>query len=273
MTDTPTETVGQRDRSPGFPVIALEVALARLAEFEKHYRKTAARPGKVGEAWDIKAKAYADRIAAALRYFGLLEYQGSGKDRSIVVSDSGRKYLRTQQDELKHEIAKAIALRPKQIAKHWNEWGAVRPADAACLDALMEEGFSEGGAREFLKVYDATITYAKLSESDKVPDEIREDEDEAESRPMRQTELRPEPFTNPPPAFGSPTLKQHAAFPLPEGEISLSFPAELSVASAQMMAAFVGLLLKQAEQQAQNRERAKQFERRESGDSDDEAAN
>ena len=163
MTDTPKDTEGQRDRSPAFPVLAIEAALGKLAEFDAHYKRTAARPEKVGEAWEIKTKAYADRIAAALRYFGLLEYQGAGKERSITVSESGRKYLRAQQDELKREIVKTAALRPKQIAKHWNDWGADRPADAACLDALMEEGFSEGGARDFLKVYDATITYARTS--------------------------------------------------------------------------------------------------------------
>lgn len=178
MTDT-IDAGGQRDRSPAFPVIALETALVKLAEFEAHYKRTAARPEKVGEAWNVKTKAYADRIAAALRYFGLLEYQGSGKERSIVLSEAGRKFLRAQQDELKQEIAKAAALRPKQIAKHWTDWGSDRPADAACLDALMDEGFSEGGARDFLKVYDATITYAKLSKSDKVDPEQETEPDEA----------------------------------------------------------------------------------------------
>jgi hypothetical protein len=182
MTDARKDTAGQRDRSPAFPVIALEPALSKLAEFEAHYKRAPARPEKVGEAWGIKTKAYADRIAAALRYFGLLEYQGSGKDRSIVVSENGRKYLRTQQEELKREIAKTAALRPKQIAKHWNDWGADRPADAPCLDALMDQGFSEGGARDFLKVYDASITYAKLSESDKplpgTDDDAPEDNDD-----------------------------------------------------------------------------------------------
>jgi hypothetical protein len=174
MTDA-TEAASLRDRSPAFPVLALEPALGKLAEFETHYKRTPARPEKVGEAWNIKTKAYADRIAAALRYYGFLEYQGSGKDRSVVVSETGRKYLRAQQEELKREIAKAAALRPKQIAKHWNDWGSDRPADAACLDALMAEGFSDGGARDFLKVYDATITYAKLSDSDKPPPEAGED--------------------------------------------------------------------------------------------------
>lgn len=176
------ETAAQRDRSPAFPVLSLEAAIGKLTEFEAHFKRTAARPDKVGEAWNIKTKAYADRIAAALRYFGLLEYQGSGKERSITVSEDGRKYLRAHQEELKREIAKDAALRPKQIAKYWSDWGADRPADAACLDALMDEGFSEGGARDFLKVYDATITYAKLSDSDKplpgASDDAPEDSDD-----------------------------------------------------------------------------------------------
>ena len=168
MTET-DETTGQRDRSPAYPLIPLGDALERLVQFEAHFKRSAARPGKIGDAWGIKAKAYGDRIAAALRYFGFLEYQGNGKDRQIVVSDEGRKYLRAQQEETKREVIRAAALRPKAIAKFWNEWGADRPADAACLDELvLKNGFSEAGAREFLKVYDATISYAKLSESDKV---------------------------------------------------------------------------------------------------------
>ena len=255
MTDNPKDVAGQRDRSPAFPVIALDAALEKLAEFDAHYKRTAARSEKVGEAWDIKTKAYADRIAAALRYYGLLEYHGSGKERSVIISENGRKYLRAQQDELKREIVKASALRPKQIAMHWNEWGADRPADAACLDALMDEGFSEGGARDFLKVYDATITYAKLTDSDKAPLVEGESEDESE-----QSGMTPQVHTPPKPGSGtplSPPLKlgqQHAAFPLPEGSVSLSFPADLSVASAQMMASFVKLLLEQAERQAKARD-------------------
>jgi len=164
---TDETTAQQRDRSPAFPVVSLETALQRLAEFEAHFKRTPARPDKVGDAWNIKTKAYADRIAAALRYFGLLEYQGTGKDRNVVISEEGRKYLRTQQDEKKRELAKIAALRPKQIAIYWKDWGNDRPADAACLDALIDNGFSEAGARDFLKVYDATISFAGLSESDK----------------------------------------------------------------------------------------------------------
>ena len=57
-----------------------------------------------------------------------------------------------------------------------------------------------------------------------------------------------------PPAAPKKLGHQHAAFPLPEGDVSLSFPAEMSVASAQIMASFVKLLLEQAERQAKVRE-------------------
>ena len=72
--------------------------------------------------------------------------------------------------------------------------------------------------------------------------------------------MNPQVHTPPKPGTGTPPSplklrQQHAVFPLAEGEVSLSFPADLSVASAQIMASFVNLLLKQAQQQAKIRMR------------------
>ena len=55
MTDTKEAAGSPRDRSPAFPVVALEAALGKLAEFEAHYKRTPARPEKIGEAWKIPA--------------------------------------------------------------------------------------------------------------------------------------------------------------------------------------------------------------------------
>jgi hypothetical protein len=202
MTDT-NETAAQRDRSPAFPVVSLEAALGKLTEFEAHFKRTAARPEKIGDAWGIKTKAYVDRIAAALRYFGLLEYQGSGKDRGIVISEEGRKYLRAHQEETKQEVIKKAALLPKQIAKFWGEWGPDRPAEAACMDLLIQKhGFSDSGARDFLKVYDATISYAGLSESDKIDPEQEKgtEEEEGNAEEWTSKPVWPKPPASPPPA-------------------------------------------------------------------------
>ncbi len=192
MADSSGNTAA-RDRSPAYPIIPLKDALQRLAEFEAHFKRSGARPEKVGDAWNIKARAYADRIAAALRYYGLLDYQGQGGVRSIVVSDEGRKYLRAQQEETKRELIHDAALRPKQIAKFWNDWGEDRPANAACLDELvLKNGFSVGGARDFLKVYDETISFADLQNEFIIaatdhrgrPDDVEEMEDEQTPPPL-----------------------------------------------------------------------------------------
>lgn len=191
------ESTGQTDRSPAYPLIPLKAAIERLTAFEAHFKRSAARPEKVGEAWGIKAKAYADRTLAALRYFGLIVYQGVGKERRAVISDEGRKYLRAQQEETRREVLRAAALRPKQIARFWSEWGKDRPTDGACLDDLvLGHGFSDAGASKFLKVYDATISFAGLSDSDKMYLENEGSEGQIDDGDNAANDIDPPPAGN-----------------------------------------------------------------------------
>jgi hypothetical protein len=218
MTDAANNpSSGQRDRSPAFPSIPLEAALRRLVEFEAHYKRSGARPERIGDAWGIKGKAYVDRTAAALKYFGLLEYQGTGTARQIVISEEGRKYLRAQQEETKRDVVRAAALRPKQIFYFWSLWGSDRPADAACIDELtLKNGFSDSGARDFLGVYDATISFARLPDSDKsgTDREVANDADDADDEQQepvvqsrQQTPSLPSQLTPAmPPPLGKPRI-------------------------------------------------------------------
>lgn len=273
MTDAEA-AAGQRDRSPSYPVVPLETALSRLAEFEAHFKRIPARPEKIGEAWGIKAKAYADRIAAALRYFGLLEYQGTavpGAPRYVIVSDEGRKYLRTQQEELRREMVKAAALRPKQIAKFWSEWGPDRPADPAAIDQLaLESGFSDVGARDFLKVYDATIAFAGLADYDNVVDSGQETSEAAmapvghatavsqgvSSSSIARQLMDESPMSVRYPKSKSPMLQE--IFNLDEGPVTLSFPSDLSQESYEDLKDQLELFLRRA----QRRTRLKDLTRR-----------
>lgn len=201
MTDATAPPSVQRDRSPAYPNITLKAAIDRLVEFDTHFKRSPARPEKIGDAWGIKGKAYVDRTAAALRYYGLLEYQGAGKDRYIVTSDWGKAYLRSAQEETKRNVIKKAALLPKQIAFFWSLWGTDRPADAACLDDLLfKHKFTEAGAREFLKVYDATIAYAGLTNSDK-PDQNFHDASDEDEPETGEADIDPPP--PPPPNLGS----------------------------------------------------------------------
>jgi hypothetical protein len=159
-----------KDRSPSFPFIPLKTAIERLEAFDKKFGRHPTPASKAALAWDMKEKSsQADQTLAALKSFGLLKYEGMGMSRHAALTDEGRNYLRAQQEGLKKEILKVCALRPKIIRTFWAAWQADRPPDEVALDKLIiDNGFSEGGARNFLKVYDETVAYAGLSNSDKI---------------------------------------------------------------------------------------------------------
>jgi hypothetical protein len=183
MTDAPSDK-SPRDRSPSFPFIPLQSAVERLTAFETTFGRHPVPVEKAGPAWGWKEKSsQADQTLAALRSFGLIEYQKINGRRQVVLTEEARKYLRAQQDTVKKQVLKQSALRPKIVRQFWTSWGPDRPSDPIAIDQLtLENGFSDAGAKNFLRVYDATISFAGLSDSDKVmpPDPVDDAVDEPE---------------------------------------------------------------------------------------------
>jgi hypothetical protein len=204
MAEAPTATAPKitKDRSPSFPFIPLKTAVERLEAFDKKFGRHPVPASKAALAWDMKEKSsQGDQTLAALKSFGLIKYDGMGAARHVSLTDEGRNYLRAQQDSLKKEILKVCALRPKIMRTFWAAWQADRPPDEVALDKLvLNGGFSEGGARNFLKVYDDTVSYAGLSNSDKV--DLEQDEgtdDDGEARGATTKPVTPlKPHANPP---------------------------------------------------------------------------
>ncbi|MGO8739386.1 hypothetical protein [Rhodoblastus sp.] len=174
-----------RERSPSFPNISLKVAIERLVAFEAFHKRTPVAPDRVGPAWDMKpGTSLTHQLLAALKAYGLIESQKGQGGVEVVISNEGRNYLRAQQEEVRRDIVRRAALLPKQIQIYWERWGKERPNDAACLDELViKASFSPEGADRFLRIYDETIRYAGLLDSDKIAEqsEVQDDlSDEAE---------------------------------------------------------------------------------------------
>jgi hypothetical protein len=253
------ESKGSKDRSPSFPFIPLKTAIERLEAFEKKFGRHPAPAAKAGIAWDMKEKSsQADQTLAALKSFGLVRYDGVGPARHAVLTDEGRNYLRAQQDSVKKQILKVCALRPKIIRKFWATWSADRPPDEVALDTLvLHNGFSDAGARNFLKVYDETTAFAGLSSSDKIEDVEEEEEEtvtpqhqEKASRlgaeadrllSMKSSDIKPPPAT-------APMLQE--TFYLDEGPVTLSFPSNMSQASYDELDAALKLFLMRAKRRS-----------------------
>ncbi|MBK6895648.1 MAG: hypothetical protein IPH06_03525 [Alphaproteobacteria bacterium] len=199
-----------RDRSPAFPFISLKAAIERLGQLESKFGRHPTPIGKVGLAWDMKENSsQAGQTIAALKYFGLVDYEGAGKDRKAVITEDGRNYLRAQQDEIKKKILKKAALSPKEIAKFWALWGTDRPHEAVCLDQLViDYKYNEKSARQFIKVYDDTIAFSGLAFSDKVVpiDENNGESEDGNKTKTNQSDSDEKPPLSPPPSSKGKTL-------------------------------------------------------------------
>ncbi|MDP8995851.1 MAG: hypothetical protein M3O03_02435 [Pseudomonadota bacterium] len=211
MTDTTSPAPASkpkapRERSPSYPAISLKAAIDRLERFEKTFGRHPAPLNKVGLAWGIKeGSSQAGSILAALKSFGLLDYAGAGSERVAQLSEQGRTYIRAQQDEIKKAVIKRAALKPKVMATFWPIWGADRPPDAVCLDQLvLKYDFNDNAAPIFLRIYDDTIAYAGLSNSDKVELPENEMPGEEEDGGLLDSSDDPPP---PPPPSGKKEIK------------------------------------------------------------------
>lgn len=245
--DDKTDGKKPRDRSPSYPFISLKTAVDRMATFDKYFGRRSAPMDKVGLAWGFKEKSsQAFSTLAALKTFGLIDYEDN---RTAGLSTDGRNYLRAQQDAVKQEILRRCALNPKSIKIYWDKWGSDRPPNPICLDELvLKGGFTDSAAPLFLRVYDETIAFAGLSNSDNygtiLNSAIGEDSpaptssnEEWSARFSTQTEAkRPQVKTG----------MTQAVFPLEEGEALLQMPDRFSKESFEDFKAWIDLLLKKA---------------------------
>jgi hypothetical protein len=201
----------KRDRSPNFPCVSLKTAVDRLVAFEKYFTRHPASLSKAGLAWGFKENSdQALQVLSAMRYYGLIEYQGNPPARQAVISEQGRTYLRAQQDSIKQEVLRQAALRPRMIRKFWDLWGADRLPDPICKDDLvLHNGFSDRGAPLFLKIYDDTIAFAGLAHPDKVPPDSAEVIDDSDDSATEEDELPGQPSErNPPPPAKKVTVME-----------------------------------------------------------------
>lgn len=184
--------------------------------------------------------------------------KGSGEALEASITDDGRTYLRAQQESVKKEVLKRCALKPKNLALLYNLWGADRPPDPICLDHLvLKSGFTEVAAKAFLRVYDETIDYAGLVDSDTIEPEIRDEEEDempdvepAASNSAPSTSNRAIGALARTPREDDPTGMREVKFPLAEGDVRIIVPEGLSSDSVEDLTDYLEVFLKKVRREA-----------------------
>ena len=154
-----------RGRSPSYPGAALETAVQRARTAYEKLRQHPAPVKAFTDLWGFKSPATgpASLMVAALKKYGLLEYEGSGDARTARLTDLSVAIL------MKPDPTPGIqqaALTPPIYREMWDKYhNDVPPEEALRYEFVVQRGFTENGFRDFLRIYRDTISFAKLDRS------------------------------------------------------------------------------------------------------------
>lgn len=257
--DEQSKEHSKRDRSPSFPYIGLEKALERIQTLYEKARRNEVRVADVAKDWGLAAKSSStDRNVAALLAYGLIEDSGSGENRKIKLSDSGSRILDDKRPGVRERLLADAALKPKIISEyHTAHWKDGRPDDSHAISALkFDGGFTDEGARMFLRVFDETITFAGIGTSsggsDSDADNTHDSEDlkthaHSEAEPKKQSADYFSDFWKP---GSSASGRREEKFALREGDVQIVYPSDLSIDSVDDLEAYIQVFLKKIRRDA-----------------------
>jgi hypothetical protein len=160
----------QRAVGPRFPFVNLQKAIERSDEFRKAAGDYAIPVSDARKAWGYGEKSSGgDQTAAALRYYGLLEREGTGRLR---LTDAAKRYLRDERPEVREELRRKFAFQPKVMRELWTTWKSDPPPDTAARSILkVDLNFPDKAADDVLRIYRENLAFAGASSSATLPPE------------------------------------------------------------------------------------------------------
>lgn len=232
MTEQPKTTV-PKGRSPGYPGVTLETALERVEKLYEVGRGHWLPLSEITKAWGYASPTTgpASVTYAALKKFGLLEEQGSGKERKAKLSALALEIVMNPDPA---PYIKEAALKPQAHRDLWEAHGANLPPDTALrYELVMQRRFTEGGAVDFIRKYRRTIAFAQLGDSDTVTRSEPEkpeakngadsppagngtDEGNGDNKPKPQRKAEPGVLSIPVPVIGGEPILIEGRFPVSE---------------------------------------------------------
>lgn len=148
-------------RSPSFPAISLPEAIDQARKLYESHKTHAVPLSLAAKAWGVSETSSAVlALTAALKAFGLVTDSGSGKSRTIRISDEARKILTNPPSDVRRELLRKFFLTPQIVRTLFQEWGAEPPArETAEWELTNQRGFTREAARRFYAMYRESIEF------------------------------------------------------------------------------------------------------------------
>ena len=249
-----------RKRSPNYPVLNLEDAIARTKvlydEDATHYMPI----HLAHERWKYKPfGSIADQTTAALRAYGLLDVDGEAKKRRVRVSDSGERVIRSAPN--RDVLIREAALRPAIHRELWEKFAqSGLPSDGLIRSYLEWERpagtFNKDVVDDVIKRFRETIEFANLKTGDIIEDGKGEDggRDGEDDPPEKQKRDRDHKSRmNRDRQVTKDSVEE--VFNVPEGgEVVIQFPSRLSVDTFTDLSDWLKIVLRKIERSVQRAE-------------------
>lgn len=233
-------------RSPNYPAIDIGRAIERVRTLYSTERQHSMSAVQAVKHWGYSTlNSPGGGQLAALARFGLVDDEGTKDDRTVRVTDLAVKILEHPELAERESAVREAAMLPTVHQDMWQKYGADLPSEDNLRWFLTRErGFSENGAKDFIKEYRATVEFAKLGTAadDEVVSPTPDPGGEAGLATSAATHsdvpAQPQPLSVAPPGQMPPI-----SFPLASGKIvSVSGLGDLSEAEwAQFMAVLAAL--------------------------------
>ncbi|PYJ58174.1 MAG: hypothetical protein DME24_17320 [Verrucomicrobia bacterium] len=163
----------KRTRSPAYPYIDLEEAVAKVAVLWKQANRHSVPIDVAAKYWGYDGKSSVTySVASALLKFGLVTDEGTGEQRQLKLSESAIKlvYEPDTTDPAYIKELRDAALRPKIHSEIWENYGGKLPDDAVIRRFLvLDRKFNDQYVDVFISEFRRTIEFAKLTDAVKVP--------------------------------------------------------------------------------------------------------
>ena len=200
MTNEMTSRMRPRlGRSPAYPAIGLELAVDRVRQVRAAIGNHAAHVDAIIAVWGLSPRGSISRqTVAALRYFGLLDFDGRGDDRQAKVSRLALDILLTEEGSReKLSAIQEAALKPTIHAAIWEEYrGSLPESDHSLeLELIRNRGFNDNTVGDFIRQFKGTLDFAILT-ARMEPVDAQDKSEESDERKPEESVERDEQFTD-----------------------------------------------------------------------------
>jgi len=236
-------------RGPAYPFVDLEQAVGFAQKMYQFARRSPTQAESViQEAWRYSpTSSGSQKTLAALKYFGLLEDVKGNEGRLIRISDRAYRIIIDDVASIERRNAlQEAALSPKAYLLCWTRWGKDMPPSMRST-LIFDEGFIESTVDGFIADYKKSMEYAGL-----IGDAVESEPEAPEAESQPSVRLNQAPVAPKSTISSSNNLTVDAdyrsdIFSLIEGNVSLTWPKQLSADSFQDLSDWLDIVKRKIE--------------------------